>query len=119
MKILPLFLAIMMWHASASAFADGPATGEYYPGDETYRKDSGTYDALPETKKVVAPIPTQKLMREKHKAELLNMNPLAMRASLRDLERRVLQLEKDNRLKDERIRNLDRSVDDLKRRRID
>jgi len=49
-------------------------------------------------------------------ATLVNMETSRRSAKLDELERRVLQLERDNRSIEDRLRNLDRSVDDLRRR---
>ncbi len=51
-------------------------------------------------------------------SQLLNLEGAKLRQRLQDLERRIDQLERQDRQQEDRIRQLDRSVDDLKRRRL-
>ncbi|MBI3306361.1 MAG: hypothetical protein HYZ84_00955 [Candidatus Omnitrophica bacterium] len=49
--------------------------------------------------------------------QLVAMDQAAMRNRLVEIERRINEMERSYRFLDDRIRSLDRSVDDLKRRR--
>lgn len=49
-------------------------------------------------------------------ATLVNMEPSKVNARFRELERRIVELERDGRFRDDRIRNLERTVEDLRRR---
>ena len=48
--------------------------------------------------------------------ELVNLNTSRAQAQIDQLVRQVADLERNKRLQDERIRNIERTVDDLKRR---
>lgn len=50
--------------------------------------------------------------------ELVNFNQETIQSRFRELEQRMNSLERENRFQDDRIRNLERSLDDLKRRRL-
>ena len=58
-----------------------------------------------------------KPLTESDAGNLVNLNDSRALRKTDDLERRVLDLEKDNRLLVEKVRNLTRTVDDIKRRR--
>ena len=49
--------------------------------------------------------------------QLVNMEQAADKSRVLDLERRLSDLERNYRFLDDRVRTLDRSLDDLKRRR--
>lgn len=59
----------------------------------------------------------QKPLTQSEAGNLVDLNAARSMRNIDDLERRVADLEKDNRLLVEKIRNLTRTVDDLKRRR--
>ena len=52
------------------------------------------------------------------KDELLNLEQTLMKQRLQNLEREITELEQENRFQDEKIRSLDRSVEDLRRRHV-
>jgi hypothetical protein len=50
--------------------------------------------------------------------QLVDLREASIKTRLRELERRVLTLEQENRFQDERLRNCDRSIDDIRRRHV-
>ena len=65
-----------------------------------------------------APVKSSGISDSKTRTDfLVNTETSRMDSDIESLKRRMDDLERDNRLMTERIRNLDRSVDDLKRKR--
>ena len=55
--------------------------------------------------------------RKLDRQELVNLNASRAEDQLRELERRMDDLEREKRFQDDRIRNLERTVNDLRRER--
>ena len=63
-----------------------------------------------------APPPTT--TRKSPQEDLIDLTDESIKAQLFQMENRIKKLEQENRFQDEKIKQLDRSVDDLRRRHI-
>lgn len=61
--------------------------------------------------------PREGLAETKVEGELVSLSPARINAELREIQRKLKELESNQRFLEERIRHLDRTVDDLRRRR--
>ena len=87
--------------------------GSVSAGDET--GETAAVDATPQNVSPPQGIPETPPVFSGE--ELVSLEASKMHTRIRDLERRIDDLERADRYLDERIRNLDRLVDDLRRRR--
>ena len=112
-KTIILFISLMLSSSWVWAMQEDTETPAEQAAMKEPQEPAETAPAeAPETARIKTPrtpVPS--------KDELINLESAFTKTRLDDLERRIVSIEREFRFLEEQVRNIDRSVDDLKRRR--